>query len=518
MKRFPRALLCVLVSSVGLVAAGYKVSGTVTDYIKNSPASSCLIMLRGLSPSTSTDSTRTGADGTYAFANVPAGVYQIIESDSRYVADTVQSTISGDTTFAFTVYETAHVLQAGKIPDTLSKTGSPYIVKNWVRINNPATMQAGAEMVFIKDAALILDSSFSAQGTAEDSVRFSGQYSLAKRKSMGIDGPTVYLNKNYGNYIFNFCQFKNMSEFAIYPVYSLRIVFENCLFEGMNDIFGFSSHQPENLIFKHNRAVNCENGLIGTQGSMILADTFEMCDNFLQCSQNAMYFGFGKKTSIRRNTMFGIVTIDVYNVSPVDTIVSNIFGKVVDFENSNKKTVFFAYNDLMIGANAPPLGVGNPALTNANGDSCDFYYNIIKNPLFSDSLTGSLQKISPCIAAGLGGENMGVYQDHGTRIGERQYSLYRVQSTCFKILSAKNDAAGTIVITAILPSGVQKGDRVTIYALSGRKLLILPLTNRGNGQYGATSFRISKSLSTGSYIITINYGDYRCFTRFTIDH
>jgi hypothetical protein len=49
-----------------------------------------------------------------------------------------------------------------------------------------------------------------------------------------------------------------------------------------------------------------------------------------------------------------------------------------------------------------PPGIGIVALTNANGDSCDTYYNIFLDPQFADRAAGDyhLTLGSPCIDAG----------------------------------------------------------------------------------------------------------------------
>lgn len=50
----------------------------------------------------------------------------------------------------------------------------------------------------------------------------------------------------------------------------------------------------------------------------------------------------------------------------------------------------------------PPPGIGMVALTNANGDSCDTYYNIFGDPMLADTGAGDyhLTAESPCVDAG----------------------------------------------------------------------------------------------------------------------
>jgi parallel beta-helix repeat protein len=51
---------------------------------------------------------------------------------------------------------------------------------------------------------------------------------------------------------------------------------------------------------------------------------------------------------------------------------------------------------------SPPAGLGALVQTNANGDSCDIYYNILMDPMFADFPGGNyyLTDSSPCIDAG----------------------------------------------------------------------------------------------------------------------
>lgn len=83
-----------------------------------------------------------------------------------------------------------------------------------------------------------------------------------------------------------------------------------------------------------------------------------------------------------------------------------------------------------------PLGFGIVALTNANGDSCDTYYNIFLDPQFADTAAGDyhLTDGSPCIDAGdpaLAPDpdgtvaDMGAFYFHQLAAGEERKAVQR---------------------------------------------------------------------------------------------
>jgi hypothetical protein len=91
------------------------------------------------------------------------------------------------------------------------------------------------------------------------------------------------------------------------------------------------------------------------------------------------------------------------NINVKNSIFKDQVGYHIYFQNYSSASV--TYSDFS-GPNAPfsggPTGLGSITQTNANGDSCDVFYNIYLDPLFVDFPNGDyhLTVNSPCIDAG----------------------------------------------------------------------------------------------------------------------
>jgi len=90
----------------------------------------------------------------------------------------------------------------------------------------------------------------------------------------------------------------------------------------------------------------------------------------------------------------------------LNSIIDNNFGMSGFFIDSTGNLIL-TYSDLYNNENGHFSGNFNPQLgqmvtVNANGDSCDVFYNIYLDPLYLDPLFGDfhLQETSPCIDAG----------------------------------------------------------------------------------------------------------------------
>jgi hypothetical protein len=502
--------ICFLIAGAALICrvhAAFTVSGTVTDYISQSPATQCLVLLQGISPTAQSDSARSGVDGKFLFANVPVGTYRMWLADNRYSADTVLALIVSDTTFSFVALAASHALKAGSFPDTLTKAGSPYLVKGSVSPGKPVVIVPGASVVIFIGSSLTFDSDVNALGTENDSILFTAGYGPGDTGSIGH----VFLTKQQGTYRFAYCKFERLSQVEANGPQLFnpqRISFEHCLFDTLYRAF-LCNEPVEKLSFTYNRVIGCTRG-VGPLVDGQAADTLYMTDNYIQSSIMTLTVRpvAGGTFYVRRNTVLGPTIISCNSLSARDTIASDIFSDD-SFLFANNQTLFFAYND-HVASHATPLGIGTNIMLNTKGDSCDAFFNIIKVPLFADSTTGVLLSTSPCIRTGLGGvENMGVYQGQGvsTAVDKGMRSNGGTKGP-YKVISS---IKGTVVTFAWLnPVAMDKGS-ISIYSASGK--LVKEILLSGNQEFVKCDLSGS---GPGVYIASINTGSGRQKIRFAL--
>jgi hypothetical protein len=468
------ALFIIFHSSLAIT-----VSGTVKDYITQATVESCMVQLIGVSPNTKTDSMLSNAAGAFAFANVPAGIYRIRTTGSRYADDSVNALISGDTSFVLDLFALSHILVGGAVPDTLTKAGSPYLVTSYLYAAKPLIIMPGVKMVFMPGTALRTTSDITAIGTAADSIIFE-----ARRDTMFAG--RLYLASQNGTFRFSYCRFERLLEVWTDctgvggSCTGLFADFEHCLFDGMLRVINPSTRSKK-IRFAQCRIQNSIGG-IGDFTRARLADTVELVDNYIQSKEYTIFLEplSPGEFYMRRNTLMGPSYIDCITLSGRDTIASNIFTNNA-FQNQSYKILFFAYNDHTFSASGDyPQGVGANILKNAKGDSCDAYYNIIRDPLFSDSATGVLKAGSPCIGTGMGGENMGVYQGPGVSTGVLKQTKARSgEKQVFSILSCTPGIAIRLLFERPSNQAVSAGS-ISLYSLSGTILTKILLGENQN--------------------------------------
>jgi hypothetical protein len=139
-----------------------------------------------------------------------------------------------------------------------------------------------------------------------------------------------------------------------------------------------------------------------------------------------------------------------------------LFGASVSISYSD----FYRYRDAFVG-NLPP-GLGELTQVNANGDSCDVYYNIFLNPLFVDYSNADYHLLwgSPCIDAG----DPGFAYDPDSTITDmgRYFFDQRVPNIA---LSATALDFGDVTV------GLSAGLPLVIYNIGNANLLISDILN-----------------------------------------
>jgi len=237
------------------------------------------------------------------------------------------------------------------------------------------------------------------------------------------------LNSGGGVYISHSTSFLNNSSITnnvsggdkggVYIGYSEKAVINECLIVGNQavghgagiELSNADSVSITNCIISENSAgsngggISCSNS-DGSMNHCLIADNSSGSDGGgIRLNSGTIEIS---NCTIRGNEADGNGSgIALYsNSSP---ILNNIFegniGEAVYFENSPDADLTFNdfYNNL--GGNwtgTPPQYLGQIFTVNANGDSCDMYYNLFVNPLFVNPFVGdySLQEDSPCIDAG----------------------------------------------------------------------------------------------------------------------
>jgi len=116
--------------------------------------------------------------------------------------------------------------------------------------------------------------------------------------------------------------------------------------------------------------------------------------------------GYARDNDVIRNTVVGgYPGIKIWSETTEATISMNLVAECGDGILCDAEDVSFGYNDLWdnttdYAGTWLPTGIGVPITVNANGDSCDAYYNISMDPLFVAPDDYHLQEGSPCIDAG----------------------------------------------------------------------------------------------------------------------
>ena len=497
-------LFFIFILFPSIVFSQYKISGNIKAFYFDTTIDSCYIRLIGISPNTISDSTYSNNNGDYEFNNVPIGVYNLNVSHSLYDSDSIDLTINADSTISFQLLKSSHIYNT-TLPDTLKKESSPYfILGRDMNVASTLVINKGVNVILIgRNAYFRISGQILAEGDESDSITFSSNYKDSSWQSLLDGGPSIGVSSQNMRHKFKYCKFEYLKRIGGQYV---NISFKNCLFRKIIQALDLGSHLQEgnSIHFTNNKIIECESGF-----SCSYLDTLYFNDNFIECSTMAMYYNFtfdndksyskGIKLYFRRNTIIhGSAFFCGSMFTPSDTIVSNIFPQL-NFQYASDKTVFLAYNDILLLSDEKPLGIGEKVMVNVNSDSCDYYYNIFENPLIIDSVTGKIDSTSPCYKAGFNGENIGVYQGGVTEI----IPSFTFNHDNLKLVNYSNPVNKNLELTFTLSK--REYINISIYSINGRLVKQLLDGVKGVGEHCVNWD--SNRHSSGIYYIKLSTGN-----------
>lgn len=388
------------------------------------------VLFEADSPGAVTDSAFTDSSGYYHI-DLIVGVYDIFFAHEGFRSYSIlDQIISTPTTIPditlFYIPEGVHI--SGNVSGILEDT--TYIVEGDIVVpyNTTLDIEAGATFYFLGDSSDIywirVRGQLHANGTETDSIRF-----LSAPGTPYWD--RIWIPQHYGT-TFEYCVFSDFKYgIIIQNDGPTRTVISHCTIRDIPDLRAIPAID---IIWGNPIISNCT--IIGSDLDSygIQVNWIESDPDILQCKiyghavgifcVNEPYANISRCT-IRDNQVFGIVCLDateinIYNctivenlsngidndgsnVNIINSIVANNGGAGMRFEGiSNNYSV--RYNDFYGNSNgdfigsAIPQHLGEFATVNANGDSCDIFYNIFLNPLLNGNY--HLQTGSPCIDAG----------------------------------------------------------------------------------------------------------------------
>ena len=278
-----------------------------------------------------------------------------------------------------------------------------------------------------------------------------------------------YINGGKSRYNFKYCVFDRISDILFHQIIELNVTY--CHFTRMRDALRINGNGSGNVVIEHNTFSDCSNGfvntIVGIESELydIMMYSLVMHDNLFNCREVALCLSVNGPMRVEHNTVLGVTKINMQEVSEKDTLINNIFTNV-RFEKNSTVPFYFAYNAVDSCYGNLPLGVGTNSMTNAKGDSCDFFFNIFTDPLMADSATGELAQPSPCIGAGSDGTNMGIDggRDAGVRRKGAGHTMHLNSSRIMRINS------GNMVLFARCDVSPDAVYIVSLYSMSGRRL------------------------------------------------
>jgi len=375
-------LFCVPIFSFGQ----YTISGYIQEYYTNIPAANIQVKLNRTIPDTFQYTTASDIKGQYQFNAVVVGVYTVEFYRDNNKLYGFSDFIPTRDSILDTVIVYPPNTYSGGVSGVWTKDRNPYYI-NGIFASN-LTIKGGVQLISFKTTnsggfCVAVVGKLRIEGTQDDSVIIPKDQYFA----WDLDHDVYFEYVRFDSGLFNetFNAGKNF-------VIKNCTVINSSLEVGMGPI---NNIILDSVVILNNRFFQ---GSIGVNGSV----------NYLLAKNNLSFnggLGFHNSSAgegvVLHNFLSGMSINNTQNY----VFVNNVIGRTYF---TGTKTFTFEYNNLVKDVHDAPAGIGTLVMTNSNGDSCDFYYNISEDPLLADSSLGTLLDNSPCKGAGKNGVDIGL--------------------------------------------------------------------------------------------------------------
>jgi len=356
------------------------------------------------------------------------------------------------------------VIPGGSVSGTWTASGSPYLIEGEIVINNRQTLtiESGVEVIFQGHYKLIVNGWLQAIGAESDSILFT-----AADTTVGWHGIRFIEAADTSHLSYCIIQYGRVTGIwqdgyggAIYMFISNPKIDHSTISRNTAELGGGIYFDMSNPTFDHCLIV--ENSAT-SGGGMYANDYYGWVEDLTitNCT-------ISRNSAIQDGGAIYCTFVDDFEMT--NTIIegnagnTGVFLEVIGFPNVtfgdyfNNEGNFVGY-----------LGYGFGILDtiNANGDSCDQYFNIFMDPMFVDPEHGDfhLQDESPCIDAG-NPENPRDPDGTITDIGVHFYHQ----------IVPVIDLSTTLLDFGAIPVGNQAERNLTIYNLGEATLVIYDIS------------------------------------------
>jgi len=493
--------ICFLIFSFFALSHGASLSGTVKDSAQ-APINGVKMVLTGLSVAGFVDSATTGTDGIYSFDSLVMGTYKLSLSCSSFVKMDTGVAVGNGTVirnFVLDRVKTNYIVSGTWLP-----SDNPHIINEPAHIYDSLFIAPGCSVVLNKPLWIFGKLVIGSQ---------TGKLVTIVNGSIGClgDSATVSITRTNCNpgilSQLGTCRKLFLDSTSPLGVFGETVfsVSDSISISRMSFVYGDNGDRLNHYLYLQSNCLNIRNSKF-TGGTMqINYQSKLIIDNCF--FYNAPGINKSNEKTISNISHSNFPGGMFFSGKVLNTEYDTITNCIILYDLSSPKlqnTPPFSYNILPKSSANMLFGILQNIQTNANGDSCDLWFNLGVDPKFADNTYTVLQSNSPAIKAASDGTNIGCYQ--GATVPTIFIPDKKIKPSPNALFSF-NTSRNTLFSYSPI---ADKNVTLQIFSPSGKCLQTLRYTG------GKQTIQLPLSLSPGTYIYSLSGGKSKITGKFAV--